>query len=48
MEGRQISDSQWQRIEGFLPSRADSVGVTARDNRLFLDNGYRVTYVAIK
>ena len=37
MEGRQISDSQWQQIEGFLPGRPDSVGVTARDNRLFVD-----------
>ena len=37
MEGRQISDDQWQRIEGFLPGRPDSVGVTARDNRLFVD-----------
>ena len=37
MEGRQISDDQWQQIQGFLPGRSDSVGVTARDNRLFVD-----------
>lgn len=37
MEGRQISDGQWQQIEGFLPGRPDSVGVTAKDNRLFVD-----------
>ena len=37
MEGRQISDGQWQKIEGFLPGRFDSVGVTAKDNRLFVD-----------
>ena len=37
MEGLQISDDQWQQIQGFLPGRPDSVGVTARDNRLFVD-----------
>ena len=37
MEGRQISDGQWEQIEGFLPGRPDSVGVTAKDNRLFVD-----------
>ena len=37
MEGRQISDCQWEQIEGFLPGRPDSVGVTAKDNRLFVD-----------
>ena len=37
MEGRQISDDQWQQIEGILPGRPGSVGVTARDNRLFVD-----------
>ena len=37
MERRQISDGQWEKIEGFLPGRFDSVGVTARDNRLFVD-----------
>ena len=37
MEGRQINDSQWRQIEGFLPGRPGSVGVTARDNRRFVD-----------
>ena len=37
MESRQISDGQWERIEGFLPGRPDSVGVTAKDIRLFVD-----------
>ena len=37
MERGQISDGQWQQIEGLLPGRPDSVGVTARDNRLFVD-----------
>ena len=37
MEGRQINDGQWKQIEGFLPGRPDSVGVTAKDNRLFVD-----------
>ena len=37
MGGRQINDSQWQQIEGLLPGRPGSVGVTAKDNRLFVD-----------
>ena len=37
MEGRQINDDQWKQIEGFLPGRPDSVGVTVKDNRLFVD-----------
>lgn len=37
MERRQISDGQWQQIEGFPPGRPGSVGVTAKDNRLFVD-----------
>ena len=37
MERRQISNGQWWQIEGFLPGRPDSVGVTAKDNRLFVD-----------
>ena len=32
----QLSASQWQRIEGFLPGRAGHVGVTAKDNRSFV------------
>ena len=37
MEGRQISDGQWEQIKGFLPGRPESVGVTAKDNRMFVD-----------
>lgn len=32
-----MSDEVWQRIEGLLPGRADQRGVTAKDNRLFVD-----------
>jgi len=32
-----LRDDQWNRIEALLPSRAGHVGVTARDNRLFVE-----------
>jgi len=32
-----LRDDQWERIEGILPGRDGSVGVTAADNRLFVD-----------
>ncbi len=32
-----LSDEQWQRLGPLLPGRADTVGVTAKDNRLFVD-----------
>jgi transposase len=32
-----LRDDQWARIEGLLPGRADTVGVTAKDNRLFVE-----------
>src|SRR3712207_6138236 len=32
-----LRDDQWERIEGLLPGRAGHVGVTARDNRLFVE-----------
>ena len=32
-----IRDEQWQQIERLLPGRAETVGVTAKDNRLFVD-----------
>jgi transposase len=32
-----LTDEQWKRIEEHLPGRAGSVGVTAKDNRLFVD-----------
>jgi hypothetical protein len=31
-----LRDDQWERIEGLLPGREGHVGVTARDNRLFV------------
>ena len=32
-----LRDDQWKRIEGLLPGREGSVGVTAKDNRLFVE-----------
>lgn len=32
-----LRDDQWERIKNLLPGRADTVGVTAKDNRLFID-----------
>ncbi len=32
-----LRDDQWQRIEGLLPGKASDRGVTATDNRLFLE-----------
>ena len=32
-----LRDDQWDRIEGFLPGREGHVGVTAKDNRLFVE-----------
>ncbi|WP_256329528.1 IS5 family transposase [Nitrosomonas sp. Nm33] len=32
-----LRDDQWQRIEHLLPGREDTVGVTAKDNRLFVE-----------
>jgi transposase len=32
-----LRDDQWDRIEGFLPGRDGHVGVTATDNRLFVE-----------
>jgi transposase len=32
-----LRDDQWDRIEDFLPGREGSVGVTAADNRLFVE-----------
>src|SRR3954451_18710716 len=31
-----LRDDQWDRIKDLLPGRKNSVGVTARDNRLFV------------
>src|ERR1700721_1361771 len=32
-----LRDDQWERIKDLLPGRAGSVGVTAADNRLFVE-----------
>ena len=37
MQRYELSASQWRKIEGFLPGRPGSVGVTARDNRNFIN-----------
>ena len=37
MDRHAISDEHWERIEHLLPGRAGDPGVTAKDNRLFLD-----------
>ena len=31
-----LRDEQWERIKDLLPGRANTVGVTAKDNRLFM------------
>ena len=32
-----ISDEHWERIKDFLPGQESDPGVTAKDNRLFID-----------
>jgi transposase len=32
-----LRDDQWERIKDILPGREDTVGVTAKDNRLFVE-----------
>jgi transposase len=32
-----LRDDQWERFKDLLPGRKESVGVTARDNRLFVE-----------
>lgn len=32
-----LRDDQWERIKDLLPGRAGSVGMTAKDNRLFVE-----------
>jgi transposase len=32
-----LRDDQWDRIKGILPGREGHVGVTAKDNRLFVE-----------
>ena len=33
----EMTDEQWARIEHLLPGRPETPGVTAKDNRLFID-----------
>ena len=37
MHRHAISDEHWERIEDLLLGRAGDPGVTAKDNRLFID-----------
>ena len=37
MKRYELSAAQWRKIEGMLPGRPGSVGVTARDNRQFVN-----------
>ena len=37
MPRKQLSDEQWNRIEQMLPGKASDCGVTAKDNRLFVE-----------
>ena len=37
MKRYELSASQWQKIEGFLPGRPGWVGVTAKDNRGYVN-----------
>jgi transposase len=37
MHRHAIADEPWQRIETLLPGRVGDPGVTAKDNRLFID-----------
>ena len=32
-----LTDKQWEKIEDILPGKASDCGVTAKDNRLFVD-----------
>jgi transposase len=32
-----LRDDQWERIKDLLPGREETVGVTAKDNRLFIE-----------
>ena len=38
-----IRDDQWERIRDLLPGQEGHVGVTAADNRLFVESGFAVT-----
>ena len=37
MRRHEIADEYWERIKGFLPGQVADPGVTASDNRLFVN-----------
>lgn len=37
MRRHALRDDQWERIKELLPGRPETVGVTAKDNRLFVN-----------
>ena len=37
MRRHELSDEQYKKIESILPGRKEHVGVTARDNRIFIN-----------
>jgi putative transposase len=37
MVRKRLRDAQWERIQGLLPGKATDRGVTAADNRLFVE-----------
>ena len=37
MPGKLLRDDQWERIKDMLPGKATDRGVTAKDNRLFIE-----------
>ena len=37
MQRHELTDAQYKKIEPFLPGRLGHVGLTARDNRTFLN-----------
>ena len=37
MQRQVLRDDQWERIKDLLPGKASDCGVTAKDNRLFLE-----------
>ena len=52
LEGRyvmsyQLSSTQWRQVESFLPGRPGWVGVTAKDNRTFVNGVPRQLYLPV-
>lgn len=37
LRNQMLRDDQWERVKDLLPGRKGAVGVTAKDNRLFLE-----------